>query len=187
MTYIAHAYEDLCEDFSDIIRPLENRVSALATILRLGWSPPPTPSHTTQRTVSSLQKIAVEQNNKTIVTPTVYKLCQHLFPRKHLRKVSFNEDPLVVDPTPPKLSEPLLQHGVQAKCEWVKESRTDSPHHYNSVMIDGVQYDVSTGLPSPCDTYRPHCRFTGWRYCPGCKGERCKRTTRKMCQRIANR
>lgn len=99
-----------------------------------------------RRTVKAIQAYARDHYHKTLVTPKVYAIAERLFPIQHLQRVKMaNNDLLVPVPSTPGPSQRHHAHDAQMRCQWVEASETTSGH-YNSVLIDGIQYNVSALL-----------------------------------------
>lgn len=107
-------------------------------LLDLGWRTPPTKQASAFQTASAIEKHC--HDSKTVVTPKVHAIAKDLFLDKHLRRIAITPG---LDYKPPVFPGPFPSHGAMMNCEWVGEC-DESPCHYQSVLINGEQYNVST-------------------------------------------
>lgn len=75
-----------------------------------------------------------------MVTPRVYELCKDLYPYNDFKVVGTNTQKRIVLTREEKRRHPVHPEDPE-EIEWIEESKT-IPRHYNSVIIDGTQYNV---------------------------------------------
>lgn len=178
MDYITCEFYRLCniQDYGIIIESL-SRVPALAALLATAASY--TVSRSSSYTIRELEKRTYEDRHKAYVTPLVHDVATQLFPDSVLsRSPKIDTADALQSSRRLPINSACREHAVNMHCEWGKPSKFREGY-YDSVLIDGIEYRVSSHTYLSLRLNYLLIRLGDWRYRTCREGIRCRQDSGK--------